>query len=141
MPDRDIVLAKVASIQKCLARIVDVTSLDPASLDDIDRQDIFVLNLQRGIQACLDLASHVVASESLGLPETMRDNFTLLNRGGVIDQETASNMERMTGFRNIAIHDYRAIDLNILKSILSKDLKDLESFYSAVLRHFCFEGR
>ena len=138
MPDRDIVLAKVASIQKCLARIADVTSLDPASLDDIDRQDIFVLNLQRAIKACLDLASHVVASESLGLPETMRDNFTLLNRGGVIDQKTASNMEKMTGFRNIAIHDYKAIDLDILKSILSKDLKDLEEFYSAVLRHFCF---
>ncbi len=138
MPDRDIVLAKVASIQKCLERIVAVTSLDPASLDDIDRQDIFVLNLQRAIQACLDLASHVVASESLGLPETMRDNFTLLNSGGVIDSEIASNMEKMTGFRNIAIHDYRAIDLNILKSILSKDLKDLEIFYSAVLRHFCF---
>ncbi|MDO9508844.1 MAG: DUF86 domain-containing protein, partial [Thermovirgaceae bacterium] len=73
-----------------------------------------------------------------GLPETMRDNFTLLNKGGVIDQETASNMERMTGFRNIAIHDYQVIDLDILKSILSKDLKDLEGFYSAVLRHFSF---
>lgn len=132
-------LAKVAFIQKCLARIGDVTSLDPASLDDIDRQDIFILNLQRAIQACLDLVSHVVASESLGLPETMRYNFTLLEKGGIIDRETASNMERMTGFRNIAIHGYRATDLGIFKSILSKDLKDPESFYSAVLRHLGFE--
>lgn len=116
-----------------------MTSLDPASLDDIDRQDIFILNLQRAIQACLDLVSHVVASESLGLPETMRYNFTLLEKGGIIDRETASNMERMTGFRNIAIHGYRATDLGIFKSILSKDLKDPESFYSAVLRHLGFE--
>ncbi len=136
MPDRDVVLAKVATIQKCLERIRDVTSLDPASLDDINRQDIFVLNLQRAIQASIDLASHIVASEGLGLPETVRDNFALLRDKKVIDPETASKMEKMTGFRNIAIHDYQALNLDILKSILTGNLKDLEDFYAAVLTRF-----
>ncbi len=107
MPDRDVVLAKVASIQKCLERIKEVISLNPDSLDDIDRQDIFVLNLQRAIQACLELAVYVVASEALGLPETARGTFTLLKERAVIDPETASKMEKMVGFRNIAIHNYR----------------------------------
>ncbi len=136
MPDRDVVLAKVATIQKCLERIREVTSLDPASLDDINRQDIFVLNLQRAIQASIDLASHIVASEGLGLPETVRDNFALLRDKNVIDPETASKMEKMTGFRNIAIHDYQALNLDILKSILASNLKDLEDFYAAVLTRF-----
>lgn len=136
MPDRDVVLAKVTTIQKCLERIRDVTSLDPASLDDINRQDIFVLNLQRAIQASIDLASHIVASEGLGLPETVRDNFALLRDKKVIDPETASKMEKMTGFRNIAIHDYQALNLDILKSILTGNLKDLEDFYAAVLTRF-----
>lgn len=136
MPDRDVVLAKVATIQKCLERIREVTSLDPASLDDINRQDIFVLNLQRAIQASIDLASHIVASEGLGLPETVRDNFTLLRDKNVIDPETAIKMEKMTGFRNIAIHNYQALNLDILKSILSSNLKDLEDFYAAVLTRF-----
>ena len=136
MPDRDVVLAKVATIQKCLERIREVTSLDPASLDDINRQDIFVLNLQRAIQASIDLASHIVASEGLGLPETVRDNFTLLRDKNVIDPETASKMEKMTGFRNIAIHDYQALNLDILKSILTCNLRDLEDFYVAVLTSF-----
>lgn len=39
MIDRDIVLAKVAIIQRCLDRIRSVTGMDPASLDDIDRQN------------------------------------------------------------------------------------------------------
>jgi len=34
MTDKDVVLAKVATIQRCLARIRDVTSLDPARLYD-----------------------------------------------------------------------------------------------------------
>ncbi len=138
MPDKDIVIAKVATIQKCLERIRDVTALDPASLDDIDRQDIYVLNLQRAIQASIDLASHIVASEGLGLPETVRENFTLLRDKGLIDPLTASRMEKMTGFRNIAIHNYQALNLEILKSILTKNLKDLEDFYTAVLTSLHF---
>ncbi len=138
MPDRDVVLAKAATVQKCLERIRDVTSLEPASLDDIDRQDIFVLNLQRAIQASIDLASHIVASEGFGLPESVWGNFALLRNKGVIDSEIASKMEKMTGFRNIAIQDYQALKLDILKSIITRNLKDLEDFYTADLTHFHF---
>jgi len=38
MPDRDVVLAKVATIRKCLDRIRDVTDLDAEKLEDIDRK-------------------------------------------------------------------------------------------------------
>jgi uncharacterized protein YutE (UPF0331/DUF86 family) len=138
MPDKDIVLAKVATIQRCLDRICDVTGLDPKSLEDIDKQDIFVLNLQRAIQACIDLAAHAVASEHLGLPESVRDNFVILKEKGVIGPELASRMLKMTGFRNIAVHNYQALDLNILKSILVNNLKDIEDFYSALLRYWGF---
>ena len=136
MHDKDIILAKVASIQRCLCRIKEVTSLDPGSLENIDIQDIFLLNLQRGIQAALDLAAHVVASEGLGLPERARDTFSLLKAAGILDGETASRMEKMTGFRNIDVDDYQSLNPDILKSILAYRLKDLEDFYSAVLRHF-----
>jgi len=136
MPDRDMILAKVASIQRSLGRIRTVTSLDPESLENVDTKDIFLLNLQRGIQAALDLAAHVVASEGLGLPERARESFSLLKNAGIIDGETASKMEKMTGFRNIAVHDYQSLDPEILKSILVHRLKDLEDFYSAILLHF-----
>jgi uncharacterized protein YutE (UPF0331/DUF86 family) len=69
--DRDVVLAKVAVIQRCLDRIRRVTKLDPASLADIDRQDIFVLNLQRAIQAGIDLGAHVLAAPGLAMPATL----------------------------------------------------------------------
>jgi len=47
-------------------------------------------------------------------------------------------MQSMVGFRNIAIHDYQALDVEILKTILAKHLKDIEDFYATVLRHFNF---
>lgn len=138
MPDRDVVLAKVAAIQRCLKRIKETTRLDPNSLDDIDKQDIFILNLQRAVQAAIDLATHIVASEGLGLSDTIKDNFKLLKNAGIINEELTRRMESMVGFRNIAIHNYQTIDRDILKSILVKNLKDLEDFYTTVLLYFKF---
>ena len=134
MPDRDIVLAKIAAIERCLKRIRETTGGDPASLEELDRQDIFVLNLQRAIQAAIDLAGHIVAADKLGLPETVRANFTLLRNAGVISTELGRKMEAMVGFRNIAIHNYQAIDPEILKVILQERLSDLEDFSAVILR-------
>lgn len=138
MPDRDVVLAKVATIQRCLRRIKETTDLNPESLGDIDKQDIFILNLQRAIQAAIDLATHIIASEGLGLSDTIKGNFTLLKNAGIINEGLAHRMESMVGFRNIAVHDYQVIDIDILKSILTKHLKDIEDFYTTVLLYFKF---
>jgi len=136
MPDRDVVLAKVAAIQKGLRRIKEVTGLSPERLDDLDVQDIFVLNLQRAIQSAIDLAAHIVASEGLGISDTIRGHFVLLENAKVITKALSQKMQSMAGFRNIAIHDYQNLDIEILKAILSKHLKDLEQFYTAILTHF-----
>ena len=134
MPDRDIVLAKIAAIERCLRRIRETTGGDPASIEELDKQDIFVLNLQRAIQAAIDLAGHIVAADKLGLPETVRANFTLLRNAGVISADLGRKMEAMVGFRNIAIHNYQDIDPEILKAILQGRLSDLEDFSAAILR-------
>jgi uncharacterized protein YutE (UPF0331/DUF86 family) len=90
------------------------------------------------VQAAIDLAAHIVASEGIGLPEAIKDNFRLLRNAGIIGDSLTSRMESMSGFRNIAIHDYQAMSIDILKSILSKHLKDLEDFYTTVLIYFKF---
>lgn len=136
MPDKDVIMAKVAIVQRCLKRIRETTNSNPDSLDDIDKQDIFVLNLQRSVLAVINLATHVVASENLGLPETIKDNFRLLLENRIIDKGLTIKMERMVGFRNIAVHDYQSTNEKILKSILSKHISDLEEFYTAVLAYF-----
>ena len=141
MPDRDVVLAKVAAVQRCLRRIKDVTGIDAARLDDVDAQDIFVLNLQRAIQSSIDLATHVIASEGLGLSDTVRGNFVLLANAKIITKTLSKKMESMVGFRNIAIHEYQALDVDILKAILTRHLKDLEHFYTTILKRFGYSKK
>lgn len=140
MPDKDVVLAKTASLQRCLKRIREVTGLKPDSLDDLNIQDIFVLNLQRAVQAGIDLAAHIIASEGLGIPDTIKENFIKLENSEIIQKEISSKMQSMIGFRNIAIHDYQTLNIEILKKILTEHLKDLEEFYTTVLEYFKYTG-
>lgn len=136
MPDKNIVLAKVGNIQRCLRRIRHVTNSDPQTLDGFDVQDIFVLNLQRAVQSTIDLAAHAIASEGLGLPANMKEHFLMLQRAGIISEFLTNKMISMVGFRNIAIHDYESIDAEILKSILKTNLPNLEGFYSTIVKHY-----
>ncbi len=136
MIDPDIIYAKVGTIHRCLERIRQVTQLEPNRLDDIDVQDIFVLNLQRAIQAAIDLAAHVIAAEGLGLPTTLRENFTLLQRANILSPGISSQMTSMVGFRNLAVHEYEVLDVEVLRSILQHHLSDLEAYSRMILIHY-----
>lgn len=133
MVDKDIIVEKVAIIQRCLKRISEVTELDPEKIDDINIQDIFVLNLQRAVQATIDLAAHIIADEGFGLPGSLREHFKLLVENNIIPGNLGEKMISMVGFRNIAVHEYHTIDVDILKRILTHNLVDIESFYSVIL--------
>jgi uncharacterized protein YutE (UPF0331/DUF86 family) len=136
MVDRDILLAKIASIRKHLDRVQSATRGEPQSLDILDIQDIFVLNLQRAVQATVDLAAHIVADEKLGLPDSLKENFVLLERAQIIQPSLSKRLQAMVGFRNIAIHDYERLDLNILKALLQHHLVDLEEFSKTVTERY-----
>ena len=134
MLDRDLVLAEVETLERSLARID--TARTRAGLDALDRQDIIVLNLQRAVQAMLDLAARVVAREGLGVPDELAASFELLKRAGVLDDDLADRMRRMTGFRNVAVHEYRKLDPDIVASIARDRLGALRAFAKVVLERF-----
>ena len=136
MVDRDILLAKLASIRKYLERIRKVTGATAESLENPDIQDIFVLNLQRAVQAAIDLAAHLVADEKIGLPANLKENFTLLESRQIINTPLSKRLQAMVGFRNIAVHDYQQLDLVILKSILEHRLGDLDQFVLEITQRY-----
>ncbi|MCK5145755.1 DUF86 domain-containing protein [bacterium] len=132
MLEKDVILSKISIIKNCLNTIHKVTALNVSSLDDVMIQDVFVLNLQRAIQAAIDMANIVISERGLKLPATYRECFHVLHTNGLIEKEIFNKMSSMVGFRNIAVHDYQQIDLDILKSIMEKHLKDLEEYYSVI---------
>lgn len=134
MIDKDVVYEKINRIQNCLKRIYSTLNGDINRLDSFDTQDIVTLNLQRAVQLTVDLATHVVRACSFGMPQTLKENFQILYQNKFIDKSLKERMENMVGFRNIAVHDYESINPAILKSIVENHLKDLEEFYTVILK-------
>lgn len=93
-----------------------------------------MLNLQRACEAAIDLAMHGVRVRRLGLPQESREAFTLLEQAGLLDAKTAERMRAMVGFRNVAVHNYQALSLPILRAILEKHLDDFHAFAATLLR-------
>lgn len=140
MLDRDVVTAKIAVIDRCLARIEEVHGERRTDLQPVDVDDITALNLQRAIQAAIDLAVHVVASEGYGTPDSTADAFMLLERHGILDPSLAGRLRRMVGFRNIAIHEYKSVDPAIVERIIERHLGDLRGLGARILEAFGLEG-
>ena len=131
----DVVLNKISVIERCKKRIIDVYDQKPENLKDYTKQDSIILNIQRACEACIDLAMHIVAQERLGLPQTSRDAFDMLESSSIIDEEIAKRLKAMVGFRNIAVHDYQTINLNILEKIVEKHLEDFTDFTKQILKY------
>jgi uncharacterized protein YutE (UPF0331/DUF86 family) len=130
----DVARNKALSIERCLARVREEFREDRERLEVQTVEDAIVLNLQRACESAIDLAMHVVASERLGVPQESREAFTLLERAGRIDAETANAMRRMVGFRNVAVHEYQAMSRPILISIIENNLGDFSALIKALLR-------
>lgn len=133
MVNNDVVLNKVATIERCVNRVKEVYDGNPENLQDITKQDSIVLNIQRACEASIDLAMHIVSDLKLGLPKTSREAFKFLEENDIIDYALAKTLINMVGFRNIAVHDYQAIELNILQAIIENHLSDFKTYTEAIL--------
>ena len=134
MPD-DVVLNKVAVIERCLARIREEYQGHEAELmTDFTRQDSIILNLLRACEAAIDVAMHLARVRRLGLPQDSRDAFALLERAHLIPDDLSRRLQAMVGFRNVAIHDYQKLNLDIVRSVLSRHLADFETYCQLLLR-------
>ncbi len=136
MVDRDVALAKIAAIDRCLGRIADVHGPRSGALLPLEVEEIVELNLQRAVQAAIDLAAHVVSTEGYGLPDSVAGSFTLLEQHGVVDALMADHLRRMVGFRNIAVHEYDALDPSVVAWIVAERLGDLRGFAARIVERF-----
>lgn len=130
----DVILNKTAIIERCIGRIKDEYANDPRNLQIITKQDSIILNIQRACEAAIDLAMHLVRWYRLGIPQESRGAFQLLVNAGRLPPSLGETMTRMVGFRNIAVHDYRKLDLRIVQAIIENKLEDLLAFASHAIK-------
>lgn len=133
MENEAVIINKYESIQKCIKRIEEEYEGNIQNLYDYRKLDQIVLNLQRACEIAIDIAMYIISNRKLGVPQTKKEAFIKLEENNLISKDISTNMQKMIGFRNIAIHDYKQIDEEILADVIENHLIDLTNFAKQIL--------
>lgn len=93
--------------------------------------------VERGLRLCarnaLDLATHLSVAAGLDAPDyaTAVDRLADL---GILTAEFAARFRAVAGFRNVIVHGYLAVDLDVVVEVLRDRLPDFEEFADLVER-------
>ena len=129
----DIVINKIESIQRCVERAREELAAADDFEHDYTHQDAAILNVTRSCEQAIDLANHMIRRDKLGIPKDSGDTFDLLASRRLIGDELGRKLKKMVGFRNIAVHEYQDIDIEIVRSVIRDGLDDLLAFTDRVL--------
>lgn len=133
MENEAVIINKYESIQKCIKRIEEEYEGNIQNLYDYRKLDQIVLNIQRACEIAIDIAMYIISNRKLGVPQTKKEVFIKLEENNLISKDISTNMQKMVGFRNIAIHDYKQIDEEILADVIENHLIDLTNFAKQIL--------
>ncbi len=130
----DVVVNKLATIERCVARVREEYDFSPATFaTNFSRQDAAILNIQRACEAALDVGQHLIRRDKLGVVQSSRDVFESLKVAGYIDEVSATAMKKMIGFRNIAVHYYQRLQTEITISVITSHLPEFDVFSRQII--------
>jgi len=88
------------------------------------------------VEACLDIANHIISYEGYREPIDNKDIFQVLFEQEIIDEKLKESLKKMAQFRNVIVHDYVRIQPEIVYNILQKNLGDIYDFANIVKNKF-----
>ncbi|WP_054842031.1 DUF86 domain-containing protein [Vulcanisaeta distributa] len=122
----------------CVGRLSDLLAVIKRNVDEVDTlvsrygvneliSDYVLLNailhmLQVAIQALIDMGSHIMVEKDLKAPSTYSEIPIYLSQTGVISGDDSKVFRRMIGFRNVLVHNYSQVSIDVLREILAEAL-------------------
>jgi uncharacterized protein YutE (UPF0331/DUF86 family) len=108
------------------------------SLEELNADTELLWVVERGLQLCaqnaLEIATHIAASRGRDVPD-YASAIDELGRLGVLDHEFVHEFRNVAGFRNVLVHGYLDVDLDVLHKLLHERLGDFESFAARIETH------
>ena len=90
--------------------------------------------LLESIEACFDIANHIISVFDFRRPTSYSDAFEVLKENKIIDESLAERLKEMTKFRNFLVDRYAFVQKEKLIEIVNHDIKDIEEFVRVVLK-------
>ena len=138
----EVLAQKITSLQRCVARARQAHAEAGADFrTTYNLQDAAVLNVIRACDTAIDLANMLIRRRRLGIPDQSRESFAILCREKSIPSDLGERLQKMVGFRNVAVHQYRDLDIAIVEMVITRHLDDLLKFAQTVRTQMDAEPR
>lgn len=85
------------------------------------------------IEACIDIAQHIISDEGLREPSSYRETFVVLAENNILKEDDLSKFEKIASFRNLIVHYYEKIDDSIVFGVFKNNLSDFEIFIERII--------
>lgn len=133
MVNANVVTAKLRDLADSIAQVRRHRPDDAAVLaDERDVRDLVSFNLMLAVQACSDIASHLIADEGWPPAPNVAESFRLLQERGVLSEPVAAALGQAASLRNVIAHGYSKADHIRIHRAAVDGLADLERFAAEV---------
>jgi len=85
------------------------------------------------IEACIDIASHIISIKNFERAENYAEMFEILEKNNIIESKLSIKLSNMARFRNILVHSYAKIDNSKVLEYVNEELVDIENFIKKML--------
>jgi uncharacterized protein YutE (UPF0331/DUF86 family) len=129
------ITTRLTTLRRYAVEVQDAGSRTRLLADEV-RMAHVKWTFQGALEAAIDAAHHVLATEGGPVPANNADSFRALARGGWIDGPLATRLAGAAGFRNVLVHRYAEVDDGLVLDNLDAldDLDDLIDQLSRLLR-------
>lgn len=127
------------SLQKLSAIRRENPSLDQYRNSWKDR-DATERNLQKIIEAFIDVGKMIIAEKRFREPGNNREVFLILAEKKIFSSEFMTLVDKMIGMRNIIVHGYDRINDEIVYGVLKRNLKDIKKLIANLKKIYRAKG-
>lgn len=124
---------RLTSMQQLLEDLRSAGTVDRAQLE---RDRMLRHGIERILTQLVDLAvdinGHIAAAHLRVPPLDARTSFESMVQLGVLTQQEASDLSRSVGLRNVLVHEYVRIDLDMVADATETALEQYSRYVAAV---------
>ncbi|MGQ9628979.1 MAG: type VII toxin-antitoxin system HepT family RNase toxin [bacterium] len=123
------IIARLERLDECVTRLKE---LGRRSLEEYLNDPVVQAATERlfqvGVEACVDIAAHIISAFGLKRPAERKDVFSVLCDSGYLERDLSEIMIKMVKLRNRLVHLYWDVDPEKMYGYLREDVGHFERF-------------
>jgi uncharacterized protein YutE (UPF0331/DUF86 family) len=135
-PDKATLFSLLDTLREAQQKLTILKQVPQADfIEDFTKVESAKHLLQVSVQACIDMAHHIIAEKGWRTPQSSADAFIILQEAGLFPAAFLPTLQNMVRFRNRVVHLYWDVNAETVYQIVQNNLQDFDEFAQYLL-HF-----